>query len=87
MTDATELDQDPGTVDRAEAARRLDPDLETVGRADVGKLIGRCLETVDNMRRKGELPEEIKLPSGAVRWFKSDIYAWLRKHQVKRGAA
>lgn len=59
----------------------------TLGRADVAALIGRCLESVDSYRRKGIMPPEIKLPSGAVRWFESDILDWLRSHQVDRSAA
>lgn len=59
----------------------------TLGRAEVAKLIGRGLATVDNYRQKGILPPEFKLPSGAVRWFESDILDWLRSHQVDRSQA
>lgn len=61
--------------------------LGTFGRADLSELTGRSLETVDNWRRKGILPPEMKLPSGAVLWFKEDILEWLRSHQVDRSAA
>lgn len=58
----------------------------TLGRADVAALIGRTLATVDNYRCKGIMPPEIKLPSGAVRWFEADIMEWLRSHQVEKVA-
>lgn len=49
---------------------------ELLRRDDMASLLQSCRSTVDGMRRRGELPESIKI--GRARyWRRADVSAWI----------
>jgi len=46
--------------------------------------IGLSLATIWRLRRRGDLPEPIRLSPGCVGWRTSDIDAWLAGRSVPR---
>ena len=44
---------------------------------DVNRLTGLSLTTLWRMRRRGELPEPVRLSPGRVGWTEDAIAAWL----------
>ena len=47
-------------------------------------LIGLSLATLWRLRRRGDLPEPIRLSPGCVGWRSSDIEAWLSARVGRR---
>jgi excisionase family DNA binding protein len=52
---------------------------------EVAELLGVAVETVLRWTRADKLPA-IKLPSGAIRYRRDELEAWLAEHQVGVGS-
>jgi prophage regulatory protein len=51
---------------------------------DLSARIGLSLSTLWRLRRRGDLPEPIRLSPGCVGWRASDIDAWLAARPERR---
>jgi prophage regulatory protein len=47
--------------------------------------VGLSLATLWRLRRRGDLPEPIRLSPGCVGWRSSDIERWLEAREAARG--
>lgn len=53
--------------------------------ADVGREIRLSIRSVRRMDSSGALPRPIRLSSGACRWRRSDVVAWIAAGCPRRG--
>lgn len=63
-----------------EDIRFLDPNT-------LAAILGVHYTTIWRLRKRGELPPEIKLPNGRIGWLYGDVRKWLESHRVTNNAA
>ena len=51
---------------------------------ELAERIGLSLTTLWRLRRRGELPEPLRLSPGCVGWRASDIERWLETREARR---
>lgn len=56
---------------------------EVLRRADLALIYGVTAKTIDEMRKRGELPD--RLPGGDPLWSKADIARWLDHPRERKG--
>lgn len=54
---------------------------------EAARLLGLSKSTLWRMRRRGDLPEPLKISSGAVGWRASTLEEWLDDRQAEAEAA
>ena len=66
----------------APESTELTPGLRILSPRQISDVLGLSLCTLWRMRRRGELPDPIRISAGRVGWRESDVLAWLKQREA-----
>ncbi len=52
---------------------------------DLARLTGLSRSTVDRLEKSGRFPQRVQLGDRAVAWRRSDVDAWIKTLETKKG--